>query len=146
MKMALSGAAALQKALREFSINADREIAAAVNGTAQNIRAHAIKSIMRGPKTGETYKKTKPKRTHKASAPGQAPATDTGRLAGSIQADVSGRRAEVYTNAAYAAPLEFGTTTIEPRPFMVPAMEKERPAFIKRLDAVVEKAARGIIK
>lgn len=59
---------------------------------------------------------------------------------------MSGRRAEVYTNAEYAAPLEFGTTTIEPRPFMFPAMEKERPAFIKRLDAVVEKAARGIIK
>lgn len=144
--MHLSGAAALQKALREFSINADREIADAVNGTAQNIRTSAVKSILRGPKTGATYKKANPKRTHKASAPGQAPATDTGRLAGSIRADVSGRKAEVYTDAKYAAPLEFGTRDIEPRPFMVPAMENERPAFRKRLNAVVEKAAKGIIK
>ena len=144
--MRLTGTDELRRALREFGINADREIAQIVNGTAQNIRTHAIKSIQRGTKSGIVYEKTSPKRTHKASAPGEAPATDTGLLANSIQADIEGRQATVFTDLEYAAWLEFGTQKIEPRPFMFPAMEKERPAWERRLNGIVEKAARGIIK
>ena len=144
--MRLTGTDELRKALREFGINADREIAGIVNGTAQNIRTHAIKSIQRGTKSGIVYEKTSPKRTHKASAPGEAPATDTGLLANSIQADIEGRQATVFTNTEYAPWLEFGTQSIEPRPFMFPAMEKERPKWESRLNRIVDAAAKGIIK
>lgn len=146
MKAALTGAVELRSALREFGLQADREIENIVRGTAQNIRSHAVKSVQRGPKTGATYKKSSPKRTHRASAPGQAPATDTGRLVGSIKAEISGKTAEVVADAQYAAWLEFGTQDMEARPFMVPAMEKERPAWERRLNGIVDKAARGIIK
>jgi phage gpG-like protein len=142
----LTGTAELQRALREFGINADRELMAIVKGTAQNVRTHAIKSIQRGTKSGVTYKKTNPNRTHRASAPGEAPATDTGRLAGSIRADIEGKSAEVSANTEYASPLEFGTQKIEPRPFLFPALEKERTAWERRLNGIVEKAAKGIIK
>lgn len=142
----LTGTKELQAALREFGINADREIEQIVMGTAQNIRSHAIKSIARGTKSGVLYEKTSPKRTHRASAPGEAPATDTGRLVNSIKANISGKRAEIVADTEYAAPLEFGTRTIEPRPFMVPAVEQERPKWDARLNALVDKAARGILK
>lgn len=146
MKIRLTGADELRKALAEFSINADKELADVVRGTAQNIRTHAIKSIQRGTKSGIEYQKYSPRRKHRASAPGEAPATDTGRLANSIQADIQGKQATVFTNLEYAPWLEFGTQEMEPRPFMVPAMEKERPKFEQRLSRIVDAAAKGIIK
>lgn len=146
MKIRLTGADELRKALAEFSINADKELADVVRGTAQNIRTHAIKSIQRGTKSGIEYQKYSPRRKHRASAAGEAPATDTGRLANSIQADIQGKQATVYTTLEYAPWLEFGTQKIEPRPFMVPAMEKERPKFEQRLSRIVDAAAKGIIK
>lgn len=146
MKIRLTGADELRKALAEFSINADKELADVVRGTAQNIRTHAIKSIQRGTKSGIEYQKYSPRRTHRASAAGEAPATDTGRLANSIQADIQGKQATVFTNLEYAPWLEFGTQKIEPRPFMVPAMKKERPKFEQRLSRIVDAAAKGIIK
>lgn len=146
MKMRLAGTDELRKALKEFGINADRELAQIVKGTAQNIRTHAIKSIQRGAKTGVVYEKYKPSRTHKASAPGQAPATDTGMLANSINANINGKKAEIVADTEYAVPLEFGTQKMQPRPFMFPAMEKERPAWNRRLDGIVNRAAKGIIK
>lgn len=146
MKIRLTGADELRKALAEFSINADRELANVVRGTAQNIRRHANKSIARGTKSGIVYEKYDPRRTHRASAPGEAPARDSGRLDNSIQADIQGKQATVFTNLEYAPWLEFGTQKIEPRPFMVPAMEKERPKFEQRLSRIVDAAAKGIIK
>jgi hypothetical protein len=32
------------------------------------------------------------------------------------------------------------------RPFLFPALEKERPAWNRRLDRIVDQAAKGIIK
>lgn len=146
MKAQLTGTAELKRALAEFGINADRQLADIVNGTAQNVRTHAVRSVQRGPKTGEVYEKINPRRTHRASAPGEAPATDTGRLANDIKADIQGKNATVFTDVEYAPFLEFGTRTIEPRPFLFPALEKERPAWNRRLNAIVDQAAKGIIK
>jgi len=146
MKLTLTGNKELQKALKDFGLQADKQIRAVVQGTAQNIRSHAIKSLQRGTKSGVVYEKYAPKRTHRASAAGEAPATDTGRLAGSIKAEISGKTAEVVANAEYAPYLEFGTRTMEPRPFMFPAMEKERPAWERRLQTIVDQAAKGILK
>lgn len=146
MKMRLTGADELRKALAEFSINADKELANVVRGTAQNIRTHAIKSIQRGTKSGIEYQKYSPRRKHRASAPGEAPATDTGRLANSIQADIEGKQATVFTNVEYAPWLEFGTQAMKPRPFMYPALELERPKWKSRLNRIVDAAAKGIIK
>lgn len=146
MKTTLTGVVELKQALAEFGIQADKELKAIVQGTAQNIRTHAIKSILRGTKSGIEYQKYSPRRKHRASAAGEAPASDTGRLAGAIRADIEGRQAEVVADTEYAAWLEFGTQEIDPRPFMVPAMERERPKWEERLNGVVERAARGIIK
>ena len=142
----LSGVPELRAALKEFGLQADKQLQDIVRGTAQNVRSHAIRSIQRGPKTGDLYEKTNPTRTHRASGPGEAPATDTGRLANSITASIAGKSAEVRAEVDYAVYLEFGTRTIAPRPFMIPALEQERPKWEARLQRIVDEAAKGILK
>ena len=77
IKEALKSLKALEKDLQEPF----REV---IKGGAQLIRGEAIKSIQTGPKSGRTYEKYNPRRTHKASAPGQPPASDTGNLVRNI--------------------------------------------------------------
>lgn len=68
---------------------------------------------------------------HRASAPGDPPTVRTGRLRRGIQmARPARRRTEtrvgwrVGINVKYAPYLEFGTSTIKPRPFVAPALAK----------------------
>lgn len=62
---------------------------------------------------------------HQASAPGEAPAIDTGYLANSMTAELlNSETAIVYTNAEYAEELEFGGSKLAPRPFLQPAVSR----------------------
>ena len=66
--------------------------------------------------------------TRVASAPGQAPANQTGALAGSISARTETQGTIVFGIASastkYAAMLEFGTQKIAARPYMQPALDR----------------------
>ena len=53
-------------------------------------RNTAVDNILRGAKSGETYVKYNPRRTHQASASGQFPASDTGFLANNIVTSIQG--------------------------------------------------------
>jgi phage gpG-like protein len=110
-------------------INADlrRRAKALVMSTAFQIEANA-KVSMSGPKSGRVYKRRG--REHQASAPGEAPAIDTGALVNSIQVEASGDlSAVVGTNMEYAAILEFGGVRMAPRPWLGPAFESVRDRF-----------------
>lgn len=88
-----------------------------------------IKAAMAEPKSGNVYANG-----HVASAPGEAPAMDTGTLAASIQVEPDGpTRAAVFTNQDYSAHLEYGTRSMAARPAWVPAAEQVRPRFLQRL-------------
>ena len=102
-----------------------------VKGGGQLIRGEAIKSIQSGAKSGIMYQKYNPRREHRASAPGQSPASDTGNLVSKIivkqkSADVT----NVESNANYSAFLEYGTSKMEARPFMFPAFEKSKKPIL----------------
>ena len=102
-----------------------------VKGGGQLIRTEAIKSIQTGAKSGVMYQKYNPRREHRASAPGQSPASDTGNLVSKIivkqkSSDVT----NVESNANYSAFLEYGTSKMEERPFMLPAFEKSKKPII----------------
>jgi HK97 gp10 family phage protein len=144
MKMTISGDKQLVANIRKFGSQADAALAQIVMATAQNVRTNAIRSIQGGPKNGKKYEKYSPRRTHRASSPGQAPATDTGRLVSSIMADITGLTAEVSANVQYAAPLEFGTVNMAARPFLQPALESEREKFNSRLANLAEQASKGL--
>lgn len=64
--------------------------------------------------------------THVASAPGTPPATDTGRLLGSVYhsigEDAQGQVAKVGYGAFYGIYLELGTRYMAPRPALRPAL------------------------
>ena len=113
-----------------------------VKGGGQLIRTEAIKSIQTGAKSGVIYQMYNPRREHRASAPGQAPASDTGNLVSKIivrqkSQDVT----SVESNANYSAFLEYGTSKMQPRPFMLPAFEKSKKPII---NAVFKRVVRKI--
>lgn len=73
-----------------------------------------------GPKTGRVYLRSG--RNHQASAPREAPASDTGRLVRSANYRVSSWRSmTVGEKAPYAVYLEEGTFKMRPRPHMIVA-------------------------
>lgn len=115
---------------------------AALTGVADGIeavRGNAVKKILSGSKTGRIYKRGGV--SHQASAPGEAPANDTGRLAQSARTELN--KAEISGAAifstAYAAALEFGREdgSILPRPYARPALEEEREGIEKAIAADV---------
>lgn len=80
-----------------------------------------IKGQMSDVKSGFMYG------SHRASAPGEAPAPDTTELIQSISsAQVEEVNAATFTTVPYSVPLELGNTsgTLEPRPSFVPAAER----------------------
>ena len=112
-----------------------------VKGGAQFVRGEAIKSIQTGSKTGRTYEKYNPRRTHKASAPGEAPASDTGNLVRNIRVKQKTKDiAEVESNAPYSQFLEFGTSKMLARPFLFPAFEKSRSKILQATFNRIKKA------
>lgn len=124
----LEGLEETRKALAQFGIDADMVIAEGVEAIATNVQGRAVRKIQRGPATGRTYgpitgKRSKP---HQASAPGEPPMSDSGRLATSIRMVTDGLESEVGTDLKYGGMLEFGTRDIEPRPWLVPSLEEER--------------------
>lgn len=79
-----------------------------------------IKVVLSQPGTGRMYG------THRASAPGEPPAVETGHLRQSVQYTHEGGDHRVGTDAPYAPPLEYGTSKMAPRPFMRPGLEAAR--------------------
>lgn len=111
------------------------------------VEEEAKKSIQQGNKTGRTYQRGSI--THKASAPGQAPATDTGRLVNSIKTDNDEARGVVTVSAGaglvdYVSSLEFGTKNMAARPFMKPALKKAMRAIEQRVAQGVKKVTDGM--
>src|SRR5690625_3900961 len=143
MTVRIEGLEDLNKSLARVSSRFESEATALVNRTAQNIRNTAVRSIQKQSPNGVTYEKYNPRRSHVASAPGNPPNTDTGRLAGSIRAVMSGTSsAHVEALADYAVHLEFGTRSMAARPFMTPAVEQERPNYERGLRELTRRAAK----
>ena len=105
-----------------------------------------IKLSMQEKGSGKVYWKGKYRDImHQASAAGETPAVDTGRLRASITTAWPGGRSQggkdaiesppkefrrfvvrVGTNVEYGVYLELGTSKLAPRPFLRPALERHR--------------------
>lgn len=85
-----------------------------------------------------------PSPNHIVSDPGSPPNADTGNLHKSIDVRVSATRKSVTVGAmaAYAAALEFGTSRIAARPFMRPALLRNR----SRVVYGVAQAVRDVVR
>jgi hypothetical protein len=79
--------------------------------------------------TGTTQREEILGGAYQASAPGEPPASRTGRLRQSFYAIISLTDKKVYkvkltSNVYYASDLEFGTEKVDPRPFVSSAVSK----------------------
>jgi len=108
--------------------NAKRNVEIALQRAADLVRNEAVISIVQNSRSGPTVKRRGT--TMKISAAGDPPASDTGFLASQISAEVemglTGGEAVVKSAAPYSIPLEFGTLHMAARPFMQPALHKNR--------------------
>ena len=114
---------------------ADRNIRRALYKSGMLVKNEAVQSILRGPHTGALVKKYNPARTHLTSAAGETPASDTGLLASSIASEVvkegNSFVGQVKAAAEYAKPLEYGTVNMAARPFLRPALTKNKEKILK---------------
>ena len=116
-------------------------------GGGQLIRSEAVKSIQTGAKSGIMYQKYNPRRQHRASAPGQAPASDTGNLVSKIRVKQKNpNTTQVESGADYSAFLEYGTSKMQPRPFLFPAFEKSRAKITQAVFNRVVTAIERLVK
>jgi len=116
-----------------------------VKGGGQLIRGEAVKSIQTGMKSGRIYEKYNPRRTHRASAPGEAPASDTGNLVRNIRVEQKTKDiVNVESRANYSKFLEFGTSKMLARPFLFPAFEKSKSKILQATFKRVQKAIDGL--
>jgi HK97 gp10 family phage protein len=90
------------------------------------------KSISSGAKSGKKYG------NHTSSAPGQSPANWTGKLLKSIKVQKSKGMAFVYVTAKYAEFLEFGTSKMRARPFIIPAFIKTKKMIQDKLKRIAK--------
>lgn len=98
-----------------------------------------VKASLEGSRSGRIYRIRG--KEHQASAPGEAPAVDTGNLKGSIKVgEVTEDHAVLETNADYAAYLEFGTRHMAARPFMRPSVENHIDEIEAAVAAVINEA------
>ena len=107
------------------------------------VKNTAQKSILSGG-TGTVYEKYEPRRTHRASAPNQPPASDTGFLASQITMEVTTKSngtviGQIISSAPYSKHLEFGTVNMTERPFMQPALMQNK----RKIQAMFKK---GVLK
>lgn len=98
-------------------------------------------TLLSQPGSGRIYARGKTV-THQASAPGQTPAPDTGRLRASVQTEVTRSGWDVVgtvaVNTEYAAALELGTEKVKPRR---PYLSRVPREFAGRLRAVFQRFA-----
>jgi hypothetical protein len=125
--------------LARFSRAADIGVARGI----RIIETRAVQLITDGPKTGRIYRRRGVE--HQASAPGESPASDSGRLVNSRTVeDFPGQhRSRLTFRTAYALALEVGTQRMEARPYARPAVSIEMDAVIKAVSDEISKAAKG---
>ena len=152
--------AELSKAVRNTAMAVDHDVVVSLNaddktgriyqiGGETTITFNAGQTGDDGPRAGRekmvTFHKGKQGIEHQASAPGEAPHTDTGNLANSLTSVVYSAAeltAEIQVHAEYAAALEFGTVDgrIAARPFLTPAMQAQEQPFRERCEAALQHA------
>ena len=133
--------------LDAYKANLDK-ITLVVGKAAADVEANAKDSIVTNSGQYQEYRSGKDNEiVHWSSPPGSPPNSDTGNLANSINHSMMASRAKgvtalVKADAKYAVPLELGWTskggnTVPARPFMIPALMKVRPAFIRAMRAIL---------
>jgi HK97 gp10 family phage protein len=149
MSVTVTGDADLRRKLLMLGDQMTDAAAEGVFLTANEVRNSAIKSIQeqtfgtpvtRSRQGGGTY-------PHIASAPGNAPNTDTGKLVSSIAVEKTGdTEHEVGTNLDYGEYLEMGTKFMFARPWLIPALDLNRNNMLSNIEKAVDLRLKKLAK
>ena len=101
-----------------------------------NLVQNTAKTSITAGGTGQIVQKYDPRRTHTQSAPLSPPASDTGFLVSQITMNVKTEQngtviGQIISAAPYSKALEFGTVNMQPRPFMQPALNRNKNKIVK---------------
>ena len=131
------------KNLEAFKKRLDKRLITTANSNAKKavsratmlVTSTAVSSIQAGG-NGESVQKYNPRRTHTQSKPLNPPATDTGFLVSQITMNVDSKAdgsivGQIISAAPYSKALEFGTVNMQPRPFMQPALMKNKKKIVQ---------------
>lgn len=114
------------KSLGKFQESAFRDFDKRLYKSALIIENTAKTGLQTGSRSGRTYKRRSV--THKASAPGEYPKTDTGKLVRNIFSMKVGSFHYIIGSRGNGAPhgkwLEFGTMKMRPRPWLSRALRE----------------------
>ena len=148
MAVKVIGASRLSKKLRAYIPGNEKNLQVVIVNGANDI-ANTMMGLIRQPGRGRIYPRGNGA-FHQASAPGDPPASDTGRL---LAASAPGNSitffnnklaAEIGPNVRYARFLELGTDRMEPRPFIRPAFRKHRKRIRDNLAKAVNQAGKDV--
>lgn len=141
VRVEVEGLSQLIDQLKSLGEDGDQIMLETITDLVTDTHQFAVDGIAGPPKSGRVYEKYAPRRTHQASAAGQYPATDTGRLLGGVRMVMpSAPRLEgqVGTAIVYGAYLEFGTARMDARPWLMPSFEKAKIGVEKELKTRLE--------
>ena len=130
--------------MKAYQRKADAGVRKEITRTSNAIR-NRVMDLMNAPASGIVYIR-KPgqnlSREHRASAPGDAPAKDSGALVESIAYKrPSPMQATVSSDIEYLPRLEYGDMTVQARPSFRPATDAEREPFADAIREALRKAA-----
>ena len=167
VKVEIKGLKEVNAALQAYGKDLGRSLALIMKATATQSLIGVRESITKGPKTGHVYYRIPGDKymtvrlgsedgppvaffkadgkqnlslRHQASAPGQAPANDTGSLLRSLYFHETATSFKIGSPLPYSYYLEFGTFKIAPRPAWIPNVEKRIPIMRKRIDIAIRNA------
>lgn len=146
VRASIKGADKLIKKLRQLQEASLKEINQAISESVIEMH-NETKLAIQAPSQGRTYQRGSV--THVASAPGDAPNIDTGRLINSIFFDIDrGQLVGTFGTRGvdYAKHLEYGTSRMEARPFIRPTFEKHKRTAEKRIRKAILDAIRKASK
>ncbi len=134
--MGVSSGAKVHAARLKRMMNLNRESMRELGVVAEKIRYDAQNSIREGAISGPG---------HVPSLPGQPPSADSHVLDTGIRTQQDAARGKylVISTAPYSAFLEYGTSRILPRPFMGPALRKNKSEIVKGQIRAVNKVVKG---
>lgn len=171
MRVRITGISQTAANLRAVRANIARGLQGAIHATALSVQATAQRKIQRGGRTGITYYRIPGDKymtiradsqdgppvafvggagshnlsaVHQASAPGEPPKTDTGGLASSIAIVLGTNEARVGTGLTYGKYLEFGTTRMEPRPWLHPSLLENTETLRRLVSRLAEDAVKDL--
>lgn len=131
----IKNAEAVKALIERYGADMEKQVHKLLATAALDAVSDVKKRIQGPPKTGAIYQRGKIR--HQSSAPGEAPATDTGTLVSSIYY-IGAKSPRIGSRLPYAFYLEYGTMMMRPRPSWVHAVVAARKQLNNDIDQLLK--------